>query len=139
MDSGGFQISALAAPRTDPTPLFDWVRGSFGTELLAAAVIHFKIFDRLAARPLTFAELQRELGLAARPAHVLITALRAFGLLARNSKNQLDLTPLAREHLVHGARFDISDYIGMIGKSHGVQTMIERLTTNRPAGIKPSE
>ncbi len=139
MESAPVQLSAICPPRTDPTPIFEFIRGNFATELLAAAVVHFKVFDRLAARPLGFHELQRELALAARPASVLITALRAFGLLMKNSSGQFELSPLAREHLVHGSHFDVSDYIGMMGKTPGVQTMIERLVTNRPAGIKPSE
>jgi predicted O-methyltransferase YrrM len=46
---------------------------------------------------------------------------------------------LAREHLIPGASFDVSDYLSPALKSPGVQTMIERLQTNRPAGVKQHE
>ena len=66
-------------PTTDPTPLFELFRGNHATELLVAAVAHFDVFARLAGRPMTLDELGAELGLADRPSHVLVTALRAMG------------------------------------------------------------
>lgn len=131
--------AATARPQTDPTPIFELFRGNYATELLAAAVTHFHLFDRLARRPLAFDALRRELGLAERPAVVLLTVLRASGLLTKDNAGRFDLTPLAREHLVSGAPYDVSGYIGLAAKSPSVQAMIERLTTNRPAGLKKDE
>ena len=88
-------LNALAVPSVDPTPIFEVFRGNHATELLTAAVAHFNIFGRLAARPMTADELRRDLGLAERPAVVLLTALRAMGLLAIDDHGRLDLTPLA--------------------------------------------
>src|SRR5687767_7107219 len=73
--------SALTAPAVDPTPIFEHFRGSYGTELLTAAVDHFDLFRRLAQQPRTLTELAGELGLAMRPAVVLVTAMRAMRLL----------------------------------------------------------
>src|SRR5437764_9305349 len=103
---------ATAPPRSDPAPLFELFRGNHATELLTAAVAHFRVFERLAGGPLDFTALRDGLGLAERPAVVLVTALRAFGLLAGDSGGRLGLTDLAREHLVAGSAFDISGYIG---------------------------
>ncbi len=111
-------------PRIDPTPIFDLFRGSYATEILTAAVAHFRLFERL---PLRLSEL----GLAERPALVLTTALRAMGLLTAEG-DRLVATPIAQEHLVRGAPFDISGYIGLAASSPGVQALIERLTTNQP-------
>ena len=86
----------------DPTALFEMVRWSYGTELLAAAVAHFELFERLARRPLTMAEIGAELGLAPRPTNVLVVALRAMGLLRRDDSGADALTDLARHHLVRG-------------------------------------
>lgn len=120
----------LAPPDTDPTPLFDLFRGNYGSELLTAAVAHFNVFGRLAERPLTAAELAHELQLEARPAVVLLTALRAMGLLTADAQGRLALTPLAREHLVPGNEFDVSGYIGAAAESAGVLAIVERLRTN---------
>jgi O-methyltransferase/methyltransferase family protein len=127
-------LSALQPPSMDPTPIFEAFRGSYATELLTAAVAHFNVFGRLAAKPLSFEDLRRALGLEARPAHVLITALRALGLLTPDDTDRLTLTELAREHLVPGAAFDVGGYIGLAADSPGVREMVQCLRANRPAG-----
>lgn len=127
-------LPALVPPATDPTALFELFRGSYGTQLLTAAVSHFRLFDLLADRPMPLPVLRGELELEQRPAVVLITAIRAMGLLEKNSDDCLQLTPLAREHLVSDARFEITGYIGLAAESPEVLAMVERLRSNRPAG-----
>jgi ubiquinone/menaquinone biosynthesis C-methylase UbiE len=125
---------SLIPPTTDPTAIFETFRGQYATELLTAAVAEFDVFGRLAKGTKSFEELGEEIGLAARPAVVLFTALRAFGLLTADEQSRLDLTPLAREHLVPGGEFDVSGYVGLAAESSGVREMVARLRTNRPAG-----
>ncbi len=125
--------SALTAPAIDPTPIFEFFRGSYATELLTAAVAHFNVFGELSQHALTPSELGRTLGLVERPTVVLVTALRAFGLLSTDAQGRLRLTDLAREHLLPGGAFDVGDYIGLAANSPGVLEMVERLRTNRPA------
>lgn len=132
-------LDATSPPRTDPTPIFELFRGKFASELLTAAVAHFKLFDRLAGGPRDLESLRVELGLAERPTVVLVSALRAMGLLAADAQGRLQLTPTAREHLVAAEYFSITDYIGMSADTPGVQEMITRLTTNKPAGQEPDE
>lgn len=127
-------LSALVSPTTDPTPIFEAFRGSYGTQLLTAAVAHFKLFDHLADKPLSLANLRGVLELDERPAIVLITALRAMGMVEQDSSERLTLSPLAREHLVSGAPFAVTEYIGLAAESPEVLEMVERLRSNRPAG-----
>jgi SAM-dependent methyltransferase len=128
---------ALTPPRLDPTPIFELYRGSYATELLVAAVSHLRVFDQFAAGPLTADDLRKRLGLAARPAAVLLTALRAFGLLVPDGPGKLDLSELAREHLLPDSPYDVSGYLGLSADSPGVLAMVERLRTDRPAGTEP--
>src|SRR5206468_1304901 len=107
----------LTIPQTDPTPIFEYFRGSYGTELLTAAVVEFDVFRRLAEKSQTFDELRAAIGLQQRPAVVLLTALRAMGLLATDADGRLSLTPLSREHLVPRHEFDVSGYIGLAADS----------------------
>jgi SAM-dependent methyltransferase len=123
-------------PRTDPTPIFEHFRGSYATELLTAAVAHFNLFGLLAEGPLPQDELQSRLGLQRRPALVLLTALRAMGLLTSDAAGDVALAPLAREHLVPGGEFDVGDYVGLAASAPNVLAMVERLRTNRPAGAE---
>ncbi|MGH7138132.1 MAG: methyltransferase, partial [Pirellulales bacterium] len=129
----------LKPPATDPTPIFEAFRGSYGTELLTAAVAHFNLFGKLARGPLSHGDLAKELGLAPRPAVVLLTALRAMGLLTTGANGWLELTTLAREHLVPGDEFDIGAYVGLAAESPGVLAMVERLRTNCPPGMADNE
>jgi hypothetical protein len=128
----------LSVPPLDPTPIFDLFRGHYGSELLTAAVAHFRVFEHLAKGARSFDALRGDLGLAERPAVVLLTALRAMGLLAADAAGRLELTALSREFLV-GPPFDISGYIGLSAEVPGVLNLVERLRTNRPAGTKPEE
>jgi hypothetical protein len=131
--------NATEPPRTDPTPIFEVFRGNHGTELLTAAVAYLGVFSRLAEGPRSFEALRQALGLAERPTRVLVTALRAFGLVIKDPEGRLDLSDLAREHLVPGAAFDVGGYVGLAADSPGVVEMVERLRTNRPAGAEKDE
>jgi len=126
-------------PHTDPTLIFEHARGIYATTLLTAAVAEFDLFARLASAPRAEPDLLEELGLAPRAGNVLLVALRAMGLLAKDAAGRVALTELAREHLVPGAAFDVSGYIGMSAENPAVREMIERLRTNQPAGAKPQE
>ncbi len=127
-------MQRLLPPTIDPAPIFEAFRGAHGTELLTAAVVEFDLFNRLARQPQTIAELRQTLGLAERPAVVLCTALRAMQLLTLDAAGRLTLTPLAEQHLTRNSPWDVSSYLGLAGDSPGVQAMIARLKTNRPAG-----
>ncbi len=129
----------MVSPVLDPTPIFEVFRGNHGTELLTAAVAHFRVFERLGREPMSFDELRRSLEIAERPATVLVTALRAFGLVADDEEGRIGLTELARDHLTPGSAFDVSGYIGLAAESPGVVEMVERLRTNRPAGAAADE
>lgn len=125
--------SALTHPLTDPTPIFEYFRGSYGSELLTIAVTHFDVFGQLGRNPLSFDDLQQSLGLATRPMVVLTTALRAMGMI-KQTDGKLALTELASEHLVPGGDFDVGNYVGLAAQAPGVLGMAELLRTNKPLG-----
>jgi hypothetical protein len=129
----------LWPPATDPTPIFDLFRGNYASELLTAAIAHFRVFERLGGGPRPAEELRAELGLAGRPAAVLFTALKAMGLLAGHPDGRLELTSLASEHLVPGSPHDVSAYVARAADSPGVRELVERLRTNRPAAAGPDD
>ena len=129
----------MVSPMLDPTSIFEVFRGNHGTELLTAAVAHFRVFERLVAAPMPFEDLRRDLGLTDRAAAVLVTALRAMALLKDDEEGRIGLTELARDHLTPGSAFDVSAYIGLAAESPGVVEMVERLRTNRPAGAEEGQ
>lgn len=131
-------LSATEPPRYDPAPIIEQFRGNFATELLAAAVHHFKLFEHLRENGYAFNTLRRKMGLAERPASVLLTAMKAMGLIYRDDEARLCLTPMSLEHLA-GGLFDITDYIGLGAESPGVLEMVSRLKSNRPANADRQE
>jgi hypothetical protein len=129
----------MQAPALDPAPLLEAFRGIHATELLCCAVTHLRLFPLLAEGPLTETQLGQRLGLHERPRIVLLTALRAMGLLARDEHGRVVLTPQARVHLLPGSPHYMGDYIALGSESSAVLALLERLKTNRPAGTKPEE
>ena len=126
-------MQPFALPRIDPTAIFEHFRGSYGSELLTAAIAHFQLFELLGRQPLSLEDLQSQLKLARRPALVLTTALRAMQLLSRDGDGRFGLTDLAREHLLADSEFFVGDYVGLAANSPGVIEMVQRLRSNRPA------
>ncbi len=119
---------AGARPKSDPSSIFELFRAGFASNLLIAAVAHFRVFELLAEKEMTFAELRAALGLEERPAIVFLTALRAMGLLDGCSP-----TPMAREQLAPGAFFSIAGYIEQAAQAPAVVELVECLRSNRPA------
>ncbi|MGB7347132.1 MAG: methyltransferase [Pirellulaceae bacterium] len=122
---------ATTPPEIDPTTIFELFRGSYGSELLTAAVAHFDIFARLHRQSETIESLARANELQPRPATVLFTALRAMGLIEMVG-GKLTLTAMASEHLVPGGLFDVGDYVGLAAQSPGVLSMVSLLKNNQP-------
>lgn len=118
---------------TDPTSILEHFRGAYGSQLLVAAVAHFDLFTHLANGPITRDELRSRLHLEKRPFSVLTTALRAMELLTID-RGRVSATEQAIAHLTH-TPFDMRDYIGLMATSPDVLEMVERLRTNRPAGM----
>ncbi|WP_083809208.1 methyltransferase [Pedosphaera parvula] len=141
------KLSALNPPQYDPSTIFEVYRGMFGSQLLTAAIAHFRVFEQFESGPLSFAALREKLGLELRPATVLVTGLRAFGLLlpadgvafTHGHEGSFIPSPIALEHLRESSYFDISGYLGLAAQDPGVLAMVERLRTNRPAGLKQDE
>ncbi len=125
----------MACPANDPAPIFEYFRAGFASNLLIAAVAHFRLFEKLEGRSLTHTELAAALGLEDRPAVVLFTALRAMGLIAANADGKLSLSALAAEQLAPGGYFSIAAYIGLAADTPAVLELVERLRTNRTGNI----
>ena len=124
-------------PDVDPAELFEIFRGNFGSELLVSAVTEFDVFEKLYNGPLSWAALRKELKLSERAMTVLITALRSMGLITSTLVNELQLTPMARRHLIRSSPYYVGDYFGLAAQSAGVLEMTRRLRTDKPKGASP--
>jgi hypothetical protein len=120
----------------DPTVLYRVRDGAYAVDLLIAAMTEFDLFSWLAAHgPTPAAVVRAELGLAERPADVLLTYCAALGLVARDvaADDTIGLTPLGRRHLVAGSPFDLRPYYRSLSERPAVGELIEVLRTDRQA------
>ncbi|MEV0115310.1 methyltransferase [Streptomyces sp. NPDC050844] len=93
-----------------PVPLLTLATGFWGSQTLAAAV-ELNVFTTLAGgRELNTTQAARELGLAERPADVLLTACAALGLLDKTA-DRYSNSPLAERYLTAGTSEDFSGFV----------------------------
>jgi 3-hydroxy-5-methyl-1-naphthoate 3-O-methyltransferase len=93
-----------------PAPLMEIADGFRVAKVLAAA-LEFELFTRLDRRgDATIEEIADELGIAVRPARMLLAGAVSLGLLDRRADRYLN-TPLASEFLVTGKRYYFGDLI----------------------------
>ena len=120
----------------DPTALYRIRDGVYAADLLIAAVAEFDLFTWLAERgPTTVSEVCSGLGLAARPADVLMTLCAAHGLVDRDVAADDVVTPteMGRRHLVAGSAFDLRAYYRSLAERPAVRELVAVLRTDRPA------
>jgi SAM-dependent methyltransferase len=120
----------------DPTFLYRLRDGVYAADLLIAAVTGLDLFSWLAVHgPVPAADLRDGLGLAERPADVLLTYCAALGLVDRDvhSDDRIALTDPARRHLVTGSPYDLRAYYGSLAERPAVAELLDVLRTDRPA------
>jgi len=128
----------LQAPASDPAPIFEIFRGNYASELLTAAVAHFGVFEKLAAGSLTPGELQSAVGLGERQFTVLLTGLKALGLV-EEKQGRLQPAALAGDHLIPGKPQYVGDYIRLAADAPGVMTLVEHMRKNTLAGASKDD
>lgn len=120
----------------DPTALYRVRDGVYAPDLLIAAVAEFDLFSWLARRgPVTAEQACGELGMAARPADVLLTYCAALGLIGRDldRDDEVTVTALARAHLVEGSPFDLRAYFVSLAERPTCRELVTVLRTGVPA------
>jgi SAM-dependent methyltransferase len=109
----------------DPVSITRALRGVYSTRLLCAAVCHLKVFEHAVDGSHTLESLQAELGLAERPANVLLPALRAMDLL--KLEDDCVVVTDAGRYLCEREPCHLINYIGGEANDPGVLEMVERL------------
>ena len=120
----------------DPTVLYRVRDGVYAADLLIAAVAELDLFTWLAAQgPVRAADLCAGLGLAERPADVLLTYCAALGLVDRDldADDRVELAELGRRHLVAGSPFDLRAYYGSLAERPAVPELTNVLRTGAQA------
>ena len=121
-----------ALPETDPIEIYRLRDGFYATDLVAAALVHFDFFSKLAQRPSDLPTICRELQIAARPADVMLTLFVALGFV-ESREGTFHVTPLAREYLVSSSPWFLGPYYAALKDRPVCKDYVEVLRTGRPA------
>lgn len=120
-------------PKTDPTELYFHRDGIYAPELVAAATVGLDFFSWLGKSPADLATICSSLGLAERPADVMLTLFCAMGYVAKKA-GVFHLTELAREFLVRESPWFIGPYYTHMADRPIYQGLLETLRTDKPGG-----
>jgi SAM-dependent methyltransferase len=120
----------------DPTALYRIRDGIYAADLMIAAVTEFDLFTWLAERgTTTVADVCAGLGVAARPADVLMTLCAAHGLVDRDvaAGDVVTVTQLGRRHLAAGTPTDLRAYYRSLAERPAVRELAAVLRTGGQA------
>lgn len=120
------------APETDPTSVYRWRDGLYAADLLTCALVHLDLFSWVGKKAVTKEEICRELGIHERPADVMMTLFVAMGFLARRGE-AVELTEVAREHLVKTSPFFLGPYYASLKDRPVCLDFLQVLRTDKPA------
>lgn len=119
-------------PSTDPADLFRARDALFGPELLGAAVIGLDFFTWIAGSPVTAKSVCESLGLAERPADVMLTLFCAMGLLEKRA-GVFHATQKAREFLVRDSPWYLGPFYASFAERPVCQSLLRLLRTGKPS------
>lgn len=137
MDS---QAVPNGAEAPDPAGLMRLTTGLWASQTLAAAE-ELGLFTLLSdVGGAGVADVAGRLGIAERPAEILLTACAALGLLAREGARYVN-APAAEEYLVRGKPYYFGDYVRMLNQyAHpGWMRVTEAIRANRPSRLASGE
>jgi predicted O-methyltransferase YrrM len=125
-------LDLTAAPQTDPTSVYRWRDGLYAADLLACAIVHLDFFTALAEQPATKEQICSQFQIAERPTDVMLTLFVAMGFLRRTDK-LVEVTPVAREHLVKSSPFYLGPYYASLKDRPVCEDFLRVLRTDKPA------
>ncbi len=120
-------------PATDPSRLMALRDGMYAADLFIAAVAHLNFFSWLNEHPADLKKICEGLKIKERPADVMLTLFKAYGLLEQK-ENELHLTELAREHLVDSSQWYLGPYLATQMNRPACLDMVNILRTGEPEG-----
>ncbi len=122
----------IRTPNSDPTEIFRQRDGIYAPELVAAAIVELDFFSWLAKSPVDLRTICASLGLAERPADVMLTLFCAMGYVEMKDRT-FRLTEIAREFLVRDSPWFVGPYfIHFVGRPI-YKGLLESLRTDKPS------
>lgn len=117
---------------TSPQRILRLRESAFAADLFITAVSHFDFFNRLDKSPAGIAAIGSVLKIKERPADVILTLFKAYGLIRERNK-RYELTDTARDYLLDKSDYNLSSYVNSLQDRPGCAAMQKVLLTGRPA------
>jgi SAM-dependent methyltransferase len=124
-----------AFPRTDPSQLFELAEGMHAVEVIVAAVGWLELFDRLDENRWDLAGVCEGLGIAARPADVMLTLCRALRLVESDDGGVFALSPLGREFMLSSSPMSLVPCYAALRERQPARDVLSVLRNDRPVEI----
>jgi len=127
-------------PGVSVMPLMELTTGFWAFKTLAAA-LELDVFSRLSGtKGATAADLARALGIAERPAEMLLTGTAALGLVQKRNGRYRN-SPIAEEYLVPSKPYYFGGFVDMLDKRlyPAWGRLTEALRTNQPTSWDPKK
>jgi SAM-dependent methyltransferase len=131
--------STNSVPQCDPTYLYDLAERMFAVDILSAAVGHLHLFEHLHGQPSTLDQLCEELGLAARPASVMLTMFHAQGLIDKDADGVYKLSSQGIDFLLPGSRYSLAACYGALKDRPACLAVLQVLKTGASLGWQGDE
>ena len=122
----------LALPKENPDQLIGLRDSIYAADMLVTAIVHFDFFTWLSEHPSTAVEICNRFGLSPRPADVMLTLFKSYGLI-QEKEGVIRPTALAAEHLTGPSEFSLAPYFGNLSDRPTVEKMLGVLKTGHPA------
>ena len=120
-------------PKTDPDQILRQRDAIYAPELFAVALVGLDFFTWLAKSPASLATICSSLGLAERPADVMLTLFCAMGFVEQRD-GAFHLTEVSREFLVRDSPWFLGPYFAHFPDRPIYQGLLETLHTDKPGG-----
>jgi predicted O-methyltransferase YrrM len=122
----------LNIPATSPSRIFSLRESAFAADLFITAVSYFDFFNWLDESPADINTICNSLRLKKRPADVMLTLFKAYGLI-KEKKRKYYLSSIARDYLIKKSGFDLTSYVSSLKNRPICQDMKKVLQTGKPA------
>ncbi len=119
-------------PEESPAKIFTLRESAFAKDLFIAAVSHFNLIPLLDESPSDIDTICGSLGIKPRPADVMLTLFKAYGLI-REKRGIYYLTDTARVYLTENSDFNLSSYVSTLKEGPVCSDMVKVLKTGKPA------
>jgi SAM-dependent methyltransferase len=125
-------------PEPSPEKIFNLRDSAFATDLFITAVGYLDFFNCLSENPADIDTICNSLGIQKRPADVMLTLFKAYGLV--EEKNGLfSLTETSKAYLSGKSDFDLSSYVNSLKDRPVCEDMVKVMKTGKPANWAASK